>query len=163
MKSKIVSIITASLLLASVVQGQLATDNTTSPASAGAGNEPGSPTNQPPRPGVQTLAAGPITSRSVTLNAQVNPNGPATTLYFRYGQCPRGVLEHKSPPLNGITNPGDYFITITDLDAVGLYYFYAVAINSGGKTNGEKMSFLYFGDTIGLKAVVKPKKTPHKP
>ena len=76
-----------------------------------------------------------ITSTSATFNAQVNPNGSATTVYFQYG-----VNSNALTPTSPITisNSADLNIVnsenfpVEGLPPNSVIYFQAVAYNFGG-------------------------------
>jgi hypothetical protein len=91
-------------------------------------------------PTVTTLAAGGVTPTNATLNGSVNPNGAATTAYFRYGLT---------------TNYGNYSATnalaatninlsvsklINNLTANTTYHFQLVASNSVGTSLGNDLT-----------------------
>src|SRR5262249_53568940 len=88
-----------------------------------------------------TLAATGITSTNATLNGSVNPNGAATSAYFRYGLT---------------TNYGSFSVTtalaatnvtlsvsnlISGLAPATIYHFQLVASNSAGTTLGTDLTF----------------------
>jgi hypothetical protein len=104
----------------------------------------------PTPPTVQTLAATPITTVSTTLNGTTNPNGFATTGWFRYsitdpGSC-NDTFGTRSPTSGG-TSLGSGSTNVTFSQVIpGLapatnYYFCAISSSSIGTTYGEILTF----------------------
>jgi len=104
---------------------------------------------QPP-PTVTTSAATSVTSSSATLNGSANPNGDATTAWFRYatfnpGTC-NDVFGIRAPASGGTAmgsggSPLAYSRAISSLATGTTYYFCAIAGNSGGTSFGAVLSF----------------------
>ncbi|MBN1770298.1 MAG: hypothetical protein JXB32_03465 [Deltaproteobacteria bacterium] len=104
----------------------------------------------PAAPTVNTLAATPVTSVSATLNASVNPNGYATTGWFRFGTTSPGTCNDTfgtRVPVTGGTGLGSgaAFVSLSQpvsgLAPATTYYFCALASSSIGTTLGEVLSF----------------------
>lgn len=107
-------------------------------------------TPPPTPPTVTTSAAGAITTTTATLNGSANPNGDATTGWFRYATVDPGTCSDTfgtRAPLVGGTSLGSgstataYNQPITGLTAGGTYYFCAIAGNGGGTGLGSVLSF----------------------
>ncbi len=93
---------------------------------------------------IPSLTTGPadfISSRNVSLNASVNPNGAYTQLWFQ--------IDTSNPPIvsrgHQGAGSGNYFVNIQagiiNLRLDTTYYYRAVAQNSNGTTYGEIRSF----------------------
>ena len=90
-----------------------------------------------------TLVAEPVTSilnSNATLNAQVNPNGSTTTVYFEWG----------TTPAYGTTNvvaAGSYSTsvpvsdTLSGLAAFTIYHYQIIASNAAGTTSSGDLTF----------------------
>jgi hypothetical protein len=105
----------------------------------------------PTAPTVTTLAASNVTAATAQLNATVNPNAEATTLYFQYGLTP----SYGSTTGTNIigTTSGTYGLPVSGLAGGSTYHFRAVAYNYSGGTNyGSDLTFT----TTGGGAVVAP-------
>jgi len=113
----------------------------------------------PTPPTVTTTAASSITGTTATLNGTGNPNGDATTAWFRYAAASPLVCNDTfgtRVPLSGGTALGAgvtataYNQPITGLTSGGTYYFCAIAGNGGGNGFGFVLSFTtpaVLGDT----------------
>jgi len=78
---------------------------------------------------------------AVTLNATVNPNGSETIVYFEWGTTTSyGNITPSGSIGNGVTadSISDY---LTDLLPGTTYHYKAVAVNEGGTSFGDDMSF----------------------
>lgn len=97
-----------------------------------------------PRPTTQTLNATLISANSATLNAGVNPNGRATTVYFLWGTDPNlvGASRTSDQAIGaGVTNVS-VNAPLTSLMAITTYYFKVVATSgSGTNDNAVIVSF----------------------
>jgi len=104
----------------------------------------------PAPPTVMTLAATPITATTGTLNASANPNGYASTGWFRYAATDPGTCTDsfgtRMPATGGfglgaVTTPVAYSQALVGLAPATTYYFCAIASSSIGTTLGEVLSF----------------------
>ncbi|MBE7451667.1 MAG: hypothetical protein HS111_23080 [Kofleriaceae bacterium] len=104
----------------------------------------------PAPPTVATLAATPVTATTATLNASGNPNGFATTGWFRYTTTDPGACSDsfgvRAPASGGAglgagTAPVAFGQALTGLTPATTYYFCAIASSSIGTTLGEVLSF----------------------
>jgi MYXO-CTERM domain-containing protein len=104
----------------------------------------------PATPSVSTLAATPVTATSATLNASANPNGNASTGWFRYSTVDPGACDDvfgtRSPNSGGTglgagTAPVSYSQALTGLAPATTYYFCALAASSIGTSFGAVLSF----------------------
>jgi len=101
-------------------------------------------------PTAVTMAASSVTSSNATLNGTINPNGAATTVYFRYGLT---------------TNYGNYSATntlaatnvtlsvtnlISSLTPGTTYHFELVAGNSAGTNAGADMLFTTLASAVSF-------------
>jgi hypothetical protein len=100
-------------------------------------------------PTVNTNAATNVTSSTATLNGDANPNGSATTAYFRYSTSSPGVCNNtfgtRAPLTGGTSLSGNGSQTFTQ-DIVGLaagttYYYCGIGQNGVGTTLGPPLSF----------------------
>lgn len=104
----------------------------------------------PPTPIVVTNAATSVTGNSATLNGSANPNGFASTGYFRYSTTNPGTCNDtfgtRSPSTGG-TNLGSgtssvaYSSSVSGLSANTTYYYCAIASNANGIGYGAVSSF----------------------
>ena len=97
----------------------------------------------PTPPSVTTLAAAPVTTSAATLNASVNPNGLATTGFFRYGTDPTLAVgtDTAGQALGSGTSAVAMNQAIAGLLPQTLYYFRATATNALGTTDDGILSF----------------------
>src|SRR5262249_40984935 len=104
----------------------------------------------PTPPAVTTNAASSLTSTSAYLNGAANPNGAATTGWFRYAPTNPGDCDDvfgTRAPVRGGTNLGSgssavaYSQQITGLSAGTTYYFCAIAMSAEGTAFGAILSF----------------------
>jgi hypothetical protein len=105
----------------------------------------------PTAPTVTTLAASAVATATAQLNATVNPNAEATTLYFQYGL----TTSYGSTSGTNIigTVSGTYGLPVSGLVAGMTYHFRAAAYNYSGGTNyGADLTFT----TTGGGALVAP-------
>jgi len=103
-------------------------------------NSTSSTTNTPI---VITEAATGISSSGGTLNAAVNPNGLATTVFFEYGTN-TSYGSNTSPSYITTNLGGTNFINavITGVPANTVIHYQAVAINNAGTTYGGDVTFI---------------------
>jgi len=104
----------------------------------------------PAGPTVITNAASAIASTTVTLNGAGDPNGTATTGYFRYATTNPGTCNDtfgsRAPTSGGSalgtgTSSVAYSQGVSALSAGATYYFCAIANNSEGTAFGAVLSF----------------------
>jgi len=94
-------------------------------------------------PSVTTIAATNVTTISATLNGSINPQGDATTYYFKYGTNPASLSDSTDAVSAGSgTTTVDVSEDITDLTSNETYYFRIVAENASGTTIGSDLNFL---------------------
>lgn len=95
----------------------------------------------PKSPSVTTGSATEIKETSAKLNATVNPNGAATTYYFRYG--PNKSVEQKTKEESAGSGTEGVSVgqTVTGLEPGTEYFFRIVAANSGGSSEGTNGTF----------------------
>lgn len=87
-------------------------------------------------PAMTTGVASIMTATGATLNATVNPNAAATTVYFDYGLTTSfGSVVTYGAALSGI-NPLNVARAVSGLQCGRTYYYRARAANSGGTTVG---------------------------
>lgn len=101
-------------------------------------------------PTVTTSAASSVTLSAATLNGEANPNGEATTGWFRYSVTDPGTCNDSfgtRTPVSGGTSLGGGISSVSFNESVsGLsngttYYYCALASNSGGTSLGNVASF----------------------
>ncbi|MGC4122584.1 MAG: MYXO-CTERM sorting domain-containing protein [Myxococcales bacterium] len=105
----------------------------------------------PSAPTVTTIAATSVTGTGATLNGTANPNGAASTGWFRYSTTSPGASCNDTfgtrTPTTGGTSLGSgtaaapYSATLTGLAAGTTYYFCALASNAAGTAFGTPLSF----------------------
>ncbi|HMF41847.1 MAG TPA: hypothetical protein VKQ32_14315 [Polyangia bacterium] len=104
----------------------------------------------PAIPTVQTLAATPVTSMTATLNASANPNGIASTGWFRYATASPSTCNDtfgtRVPGTGGTslgtsTTPVPFSQALTSLQPGQTYYFCAIGQNAQGTAFGQVLSF----------------------
>ena len=77
-----------------------------------------------------------ITRSSAGLNGTVNPEGQATTYYYRYGTTTTYGLQTSPGSAGSGTTPVGVHVTIHGLSSNSTYHFQLVATNAGGTTYG---------------------------
>ncbi|MBP7476384.1 MAG: hypothetical protein KA810_14120, partial [Pyrinomonadaceae bacterium] len=100
-------------------------------------------------PSVTTNSATLLTGTTATLNGTVNPNGNATTAWFRYSSTSPGVCDDtfgtKVPAAGLAIGSGTTNVAvaepITGLAPGSLYYYCAIAENVGAKTVNPTLVF----------------------
>ncbi|MFZ5441130.1 MAG: beta strand repeat-containing protein [Myxococcota bacterium] len=107
-------------------------------------------TTPPAAPSVAAVPASNIAATTATFNANVNPNGSATTVYFRYSTTNPGTCNDtfgtRSPASGGTSLPAPTVVTpvvqnVTGLTPGATYYFCPIAVNGVGTTFGGVQSF----------------------
>ncbi|MBI5778930.1 MAG: hypothetical protein HZA49_05685 [Planctomycetes bacterium] len=94
-----------------------------------------------PPPSATTIAATGIAAFTATLNASVNPNGGATTVYFEYGTTITYGSSTTPTAIGSGTGPVSIQRAITGLTSSTTYYFRIVAVNGNGTTYGNRLQF----------------------
>ncbi|HUL59112.1 MAG TPA: hypothetical protein VLU43_07555 [Anaeromyxobacteraceae bacterium] len=101
-------------------------------------------------PAVATAAATAVSSSTATFNGSANPNGVATTGYFRYATVNPGTCDDtfgSRAPVSGGTALGSgassvaYSQAVAGLSAVTTYYYCAIGTSSAGTSFGAVLSF----------------------
>ncbi|MFH0887905.1 MAG: hypothetical protein V1871_01705 [Planctomycetota bacterium] len=92
-------------------------------------------------PTCTTYAADNITYNSARLNGRVNPKGSITTAYFQWGTTASYGNTTASQSIDSGTSYVPVQGDISGLSGTTLYNFRVVAINSGGTTNGNNLTF----------------------
>ncbi len=92
-------------------------------------------------PAVATLAASGTTSTNTTLNGTVNPNGAATTAYFRYGLTTNYGSFSATNTLAATNVTLAVSSLIASLAPDTTYHFQLVAGNSAGPSQGNDLAF----------------------
>jgi photosystem II stability/assembly factor-like uncharacterized protein len=92
-------------------------------------------------PSVQTLAASSITATNATLNGTVNPNGAATTAYFRYGLTTNYGSYSATNTLPATNTTRSVSNLIGSLAPGSGYHFQLVAMNAAGSSVGADLTF----------------------
>ena len=105
----------------------------------------------PAAPTVTTSAATQVTSAAATLNSFVNPNGAATTAWFRYSTTDPGTCNDafgtRVPASGGVSLGGgssnvSYSYPVSGLTLQEVHYFCAIAENDAGTAYGSVLSFI---------------------
>jgi hypothetical protein len=92
-------------------------------------------------PAVTLQSPSGITASGATLNASVNPNGAATTCYFRYGLTAGYGSFSTTNGLTAGTNAEPVSASITGLLPGTVYHYAAVADNSAGNSTSSDATF----------------------
>lgn len=102
-------------------------------------NPTGNATNLP---SVTTTAATAVTASGGTLNAQVDPNGSPTTVYFEWGTTTNATNTTLPTTIDAdLDTTNAVAATLTGLQSGTVIYYRVVAYNDGGTTNGAVFSF----------------------
>jgi hypothetical protein len=97
----------------------------------------------PTNAAVTTLAASAITSTNATLNATVDPNLSATTVYFEYGPTTNyGSFSATNTLASDLVDAQPVAQAITGLPPATTNHFQAVAHNSAGTSLGGDLTFI---------------------
>lgn len=87
-------------------------------------------------PGVTTGTPSSVTRSSASVTGTVNPQGQATTYYFRYGTTTAYGLQTSPASAGSETGQVAVHATIAGLTASTIYHYQLVATNAGGTTFG---------------------------
>jgi sugar lactone lactonase YvrE len=93
-------------------------------------------------PTVVTLQATGITTSGVTLNASINPGGPDTTAYFRWGTSTNYTQVTAVNDLGAGASALTFSLPISGLNSAAGYHYQAVASNLLGTVFGPDVPFL---------------------
>jgi hypothetical protein len=96
-------------------------------------------------PGVTTRSASSIGDNSATLNASVNPNGVATTVYFEYGTSTGYGSKSSSKSIGSGRSAQNVAIGISGLAMSAVYHVRVVAVNAIGTSTGSDATFTTTG------------------
>jgi hypothetical protein len=93
---------------------------------------------------VTTLPATDFTTTTATLNASVNPNFSLTQVYFQWGTTATNLTNTTAPIslTTNLTATQPVSTTIINLQRGTIYFFQAVAANSGGLVEGSVLDFI---------------------
>lgn len=109
-------------------------------------------------PTVTTNSATNVSTSTATLNGQANPNGGATTGWFRYATSTPGNCDDvfgtktATSSLGAGTSTVAYSENLTGLAKGTAYYYCALASNSGGTATGAITSFVTLDTTYNQAA-----------
>jgi hypothetical protein len=92
-------------------------------------------------PTANTLGATNITTSSVTINGQINPNGAATTGFFEVGPTTNYGTSTTTFSAGGGTSPVTASANFSGLFPGTLYHYRVVAMNSFGTNFGQDATF----------------------
>jgi len=136
-----------------------ATRDATSPPTVSSGSQTVDVSNGGPAtpPTVLTKDETLLTYTGVTLNGSANPNGASTTGWFRYSTTNPGTcndtfgtrVPSSGTALGAGTTPKAYTAAVSGLTGKKVYYFCAIASNSGGTRFGDVLSFMTGGLPFG--------------
>jgi hypothetical protein len=96
-------------------------------------------------PTVTTGPATKITTTTAVLNADVRPNGNATTVGFQYGITSAYGLASNNHAVGAGAKSVIVSITITGLSPGTIYHYHVVASNNSGSTSGADRTFTTAG------------------
>jgi phosphodiesterase/alkaline phosphatase D-like protein len=96
-------------------------------------------------PAATTKPASSIGDNSATLNATVNPNGVATTVYFDYGTSTGYGAKSSSKSIGSGRTAQNVSIGIGGLAMSTVYHVRVVAVNAVGTTTGADVTFTTTG------------------
>ena len=97
----------------------------------------------PAAPAVTNLAAAPVTANSATLNANVNPGGGPTTVYFQYGLTTAyGSFSGTNVLSSDVLDTQEVSLPVTGLLPGVTYHFQAIAQNVAGTGLASDLTFV---------------------
>ena len=99
-------------------------------------------------PTVTTKAASSVKDSTATLNASVNPNGVATTVYFDYGTTTSYGTKSSTKSIGSGRSAANVAIPVTGLAPGVLYHVRVVASNSVGTNAGGDVTFTTTGAPV---------------
>ena len=95
----------------------------------------------PLAPTVETMAADSVTGTTANLNAQVDPGGGGTTVYFNYGPTTGYGFVSTSTLVDGAGGAQAVSLPLSGLLPASSYHFQAVVSNVVGTVRGGDLSF----------------------
>jgi hypothetical protein len=99
-------------------------------------------------PTVTTKAASSVKDSSATLNANVNPNGQATTVYFDYGTSTSYGAKSAAKSIGSGRSSTGVSIPVTGLLPGVVYHVRVVASNATGTNSGGDQTFTTTGQPV---------------
>jgi Fibronectin type III domain len=99
-------------------------------------------------PTVTTKSASSVKDSTATLNASVNANGQATTVYFDYGTTTNYGLKTAAKSIGSGSGSTNVAIGATALTPSTVYHFRVVATNAAGPNTGSDQTFATTGPAI---------------
>jgi hypothetical protein len=99
-------------------------------------------------PTVTTKAASSVKDSTATLNATVNPNGQATTVYFDYGTTTNYGFKTAAKSIGSGSGSTNVAIGATGLTPSIVYHVRVVATNAAGTSTGTDQTFATTGPPI---------------
>jgi hypothetical protein len=99
-------------------------------------------------PAVTTKAASSVKDTSATLNASVNPNGLATTVYFEYGSSTSYGSKSATLSIGSGRSATNVSAPVTGLVSGVVYHVRVVAANAVGASNGSDQTFATTGRPV---------------
>src|SRR5438128_3251964 len=100
-------------------------------------------------PTITTTAASSVKDSSATLNASVNPNGQATTVYFEYGTSTSYGSKTAAKSIGSGRSSTSVSVPVTGLTSGAVYHFRVVASNAAGMSSGGDQTFTTTGQPVG--------------
>jgi hypothetical protein len=92
-------------------------------------------------PGVATHAAASVSYGSATLTGLVNPHGSNTSYYFQYGPTKAYGAQTALADAGAGTATVKVAVPVSGLQAVTVYHYRLIAVNSGGAATGDDVAF----------------------
>ena len=99
-------------------------------------------------PTVTTKAVSSVKDSTATLNASVNPNGVATTVYFDYGTSTSYGTKSAAKSIGSGRNAANVSVPVTGLAPGVAYHVRVVASNSVGTNAGGDVTFTTTGAAV---------------
>ena len=99
-------------------------------------------------PAVTTKAASSVNDSTATLNASVNPNGQATTVYFEYGTSTSYGAKSAAKSIGSGRSSTNVSIPVTGLVPGVVYHVRVVASNAAGANSGSDQTFTTTGQPV---------------
>ena len=99
-------------------------------------------------PTVTTKAASSVKDSSATLNASVNPNGQATTVYFEYGTSTSYGSKTAAKSIGSGRSSTSVSVPVAGLTPGAVYHVRVVASNAVGTSSGGDQTFTTTGQPV---------------
>ena len=99
-------------------------------------------------PTVTTKPASSVKDSSATLNASVNPNGQATSVYFEYGTSTSYGAKTSPKSIGSSGSSSNVSLAASGLAPSTTYHVRVVASNAAGTSNGSDQTFTTTGPPI---------------